>query len=281
MLRIALSHDIDRTKKTYQFLTKSIKSLLKFKPKGFFNQLKSLTEVTEAGQYWTFKDFIEIEESYGLKSTVFFLNESIKLNYFKLSTYKLALGRYKIDDLSIIEIIKWLDVNGWEIGLHGSYNSFKDINLLHTEKIALERIVGHKIIGIRQHYLNMNNNTWSIQNELGFKYDSSLGFTDRIGFKNDIHLPFHPFKDDFLVIPLVLMDTCFMATKNRWFEFERIVDLCESTGGILVINFHQHVFNKYDFPGFKEAYIEIIERLKAKNAEFLTLSQVWEQQNKK
>lgn len=275
MIKVCLSHDIDRTQKTYQYVTKSISSILKGNFRGVTNQVLSFMK---PDQFWTFQDFIDIEQKFKIRSTVFFLNESIKLNLFKPNSYKLALGRYKIDEKRIIKIIKWLDINGWEIGVHGSYNSFKNKELLSKEKHTLETIVGHPIIGIRQHYLNLNENTWKYQKEAGFKYDSSWGFTSSIGFKDDKYLPFHPFNDNFVVFPLVIGDTSFMATKNKWTEFDKIIDICETKGAVLVINFHQHVYNKYDFPDFKEAYINLIKILKNKNAHFLTLSELFEKQ---
>jgi len=273
MIKVCLSHDIDRTHKTYQFLTKSISSLVKGNIEGIRNQFRSLSE---KNQYWTFQDFIEIEQAYNIRSTVFFLNESIKLNVFKPGSYKLALGRYQINDPEIVKVIKWLDINGWEIGVHGSFNSYRDPELMYNEKKALENIVEHPVIGIRQHYLNLNESTWKYQRDLGFLYDSSWGHTDAIGFKNEKFVPFHPLNDDFIVFPLVLMDTCFMGTRNKWDEFDKLLDVCKKKGSVLVINFHQHVFNKYDFPGFKEAYISMLKILTENNATFLTLAQMVE-----
>lgn len=270
MINVCLSHDIDRTRKTYQYFTKSIISILKCNFKGVSNQLLSLMK---SNQYWTFRDFIDIEQSFNIRSTVFFLNETIKTDIFRPSSYKLSLGRYSIRDKKIIDIILWLDRNGWEIGVHGSYNSYKDKDLLSKEKQILENIVGHNIIGIRQHYLNLDENTWKYQKELGFEYDTSWGHTNSLGFKGGKYLPFHPFNDSFTVFPLVISDTNFMAAKNKWEEFEKLTDICQTTGAVMVINFHQHVFNEYDFPGFKQAYIDLIRKLINKNAVFTTLSQ--------
>jgi peptidoglycan/xylan/chitin deacetylase (PgdA/CDA1 family) len=184
------------------------------------------------------------------------------------------MGRYNIHDPKIEEMIRHLDRNGWEIGVHGSYNSFNDINLLKQEKHTLEKIVGHQINGIRQHYLNLSKKTWGFQADVGFKYDSSWGYTDDIGFKNNRYLPFHPFNNQFKVIPLTIMDSCFMAKSDRWDLYEKLLDMCELKGAVMVINFHQHVFSKYDYPGYKDAYVEIIERALDRKAQFYTLSQI-------
>lgn len=276
MLKVALSHDIDRTRKTYQYFTKPLRALTKLNFKVLKNQLLSFRSNKN---YWTFEEIIKIEEENNVKSTYFFLNETIKVNFLKLGTYKLALGRYKISDPKIIELIKRLDKEGWEIGVHGSYNSFKDKELLNREKLTLEKIVGHEIIGTRQHYLNLNENTWEIQKEIGFKYDSSLGYNGsktKIGFIDEHLTPFFPFKDEFLVIPLALMDANFMNIRNRWQEFEKLIDLCIQNDAYLVINFHNHVYNEKEFPGYKTAYKKIIEMCKAKNATFYTMKEIYE-----
>jgi peptidoglycan/xylan/chitin deacetylase (PgdA/CDA1 family) len=168
-------------------------------------------------------------------------------------------------------MIQYLDANGWEIGVHGSYLSYVNKRLLKKEKDLLEKILGHKVYGIRQHYLNMNNKTWQIQKECGFNYDTSFGFTDEIGFKEEKYTPFKPMNDDFIVFPQIIMDICFMSTRNKWDRLEEIINICKEKNSILVINWHQRVFNDKEFPGYKEAYINIISILKANGAEFYKL----------
>jgi len=269
MLKIALTHDIDRTKKTYQHISKPIRALLK----GNIREcIKLLGTVLKRGNYWTFEDIVQIESRYNVKSTFFFLNESIKFNILRPKTFKLSFGRYNIFNPKIINLIKKLDNNGWEIGVHGSYNSYKNIELLKAEKNALESIVGHPIMGVRQHYLNLDYHTWSKQNEAGFSYDSSYGYTRSIGFKDNIFRPFHPLNNYFTVFPLVVMDFCFMETENRWQEFDRLLDICEKHDAILVINFHNDVFNMMEFNGYRDSYIKMIEKGIKRNCDFQTIS---------
>jgi len=271
MLKVCLSHDIDRTQKSYQYITKSVYSLMNFNFQGILNQAISLMH---RNQFWTFNKFIEIEKSYNIRSTVFFLNETIKLKILNPKTYQLALGRYNINDKRIVQIIKWLDDNGWEIGVHGSYNSYNNYTLLKMEKDTLENILGHSVIGIRQHYLNLNEHTWTLQQKAGFMYDSSWGYTNGVGFLENMYNPFYPLGNGFKVIPLVLMDNCFMSLPDKWSVYEDLLGFCEENNAVMVVNFHQHVFNQYDFPGYEKAYIEIIERAKRRNAIFLTLSEI-------
>jgi hypothetical protein len=175
-----LTHDVDRIEKSFQYFTRFIRFSLSFQfIKGIneINNLANLFDQIEKNPYWGFERLIEIEKKHNVKSTFFFLNESGKIEMSHPSTWKLYLGRYDVKKPEIIKIIRKLDLEGWEIGLHGSYKSYVNKNLLAKEKNDLEFILGKKIYGVRQHYLNLEiPNTWIFQEELGIKYDSTFSF---------------------------------------------------------------------------------------------------------
>jgi peptidoglycan/xylan/chitin deacetylase (PgdA/CDA1 family) len=267
-MKIALTHDVDRTKKSYQYVTHFFKNLIKLKWSNAFYHLRSLFL---SNPYWNFETIIGIENELNVKSTFYFLNESIKFNLFDLHNWQLSLGRYDIKGKKIVDMIRYLDTNGWEIGVHGSYLSNTDKDMLSKEKKVLEDLVGHDIAGIRQHYLRLDKRTWQIQQQCGFKYDTSFGHTDNIGYKDNRYEPFRPMNDDFVVYPQVIMDKCFMATDNKWEKFNEILKISEEKNSVLVINWHQRVFNENEFPEYMDAYIKIIRLLKTSGAEFYKL----------
>lgn len=276
MINVCLSHDIDRIHKSYQYISKPLRSLRSGNVKQFVKRLFSFIYVRNP--YWGFDKIIEIENKYKVKSTHFILNESIKVSWLKLNTYKLALGRYKITNQKLRDIILFLDNNGWEIGLHGSYNSYDSIELLKNEKKVLEEIVEHPVIGIRQHYLNLSDKTWELQSKAGFLYDSSFGFTEDIGYKDDKVTPFFPLQGSFFCeIPQVIMDFPFVNIEDKWMRFDEICEQCDKMNGYLVINFHNNNYDELDFPGVTKCYEEIIKRLKAKNACFKTMKQAYDE----
>jgi peptidoglycan/xylan/chitin deacetylase (PgdA/CDA1 family) len=279
MLKVALSHDVDRTRKHYQYFSYLAKSLVKKNFNDSSYQLKSLFGKDEP--YWNFPEIIRIEEDLGVKSTFFFLDESIPFRLFDKKNWQLSLGRYNIREKKIMGIMQYLDKNGWEIGVHGSYLSYNNEELLKKEKNNIEDIIGHQIIGIRQHYLNRDENTWKIHKKLGFKYDSTWGLTRGFGFKENKIAPFRPFNDDFLEIPLIIMDTPFMETENHWEKYKSVINELEKSEGILVINWHQRVFNEKEFPFYKDAYVRIIEDCISRNSRFATLSQFYKEINTK
>jgi hypothetical protein len=268
VLKVALSHDVDRTRKTYQYVSGFVKSLLK---RNFSEALYHATPQLKREPYWNIYDIAKLEDSYGLRSTFFILDESIKFNPLKPSTFALAVGRYNMFEPKIQEAIQYLDKNGWEIGLHGSFLSFNHKELLAKEKHRLETIVGHPVLGTRQHHLNRDDTTWKIHQELGFLYDSTWGSNFDIGFVDGKIKPFHPHKNKFTVFPLSLMDVVFMPLQNKWERFEKLMDEVEQNDAILVVNYHHRVYNDKEYPGYKAAYIRIIESALKRNAEIAPL----------
>ena len=276
MIKVCLSHDIDRIDKTYQYLTKPLRVLKRGDVGLTFKCLWRM--IFDRNPYWGFNHIIEIENYYEVKSTCFFLDESIRFNFLKPQTWVLSLGRYKINNKKIHQIMRFLDKNGWEIGVHGSYNSYNDLDLLKKEKHNIERILGHKVVGVRQHYLNFSEKTNQIQKQAGFSYDSTWGYTKDIGFKDNRITPFFPVTcAQFCEIPLVIMDYPFVEMVDKWERFEQLCNICEENESYMVINFHNNNYYELDFPNVKSDYIEIIERLKNKGADFLTLQQAYNQ----
>ncbi len=258
MLKVALTHDVDRTVKTYQYFTHTLRAIKKGDFKTATYHVASWHKRRDV--YWNFDEIIDIETKHGVKSTFFFLIESLPFLLFKPATWKLSLGRYDITENRIRQIIKELQQNDFEVGLHGSYASYNDLSLLKSEKQQLEAVTGQAAAGIRQHYLNLNENTWQLQQQAGFIYDSSWGYTRKIGFKDGKAKPFHPFKESpFTVFPLAVMDSCYMHTPNRRKELEKTIEQCIENNAVLVVNWHNNNFNEKDFPGWKDAYKEVIE----------------------
>lgn len=242
---ICLSHDVDRvTKQWYHYLV--------YCRKGVSSQIKSLGEKFKGDEpYYNFYKIAELEKSYGVKSTFFFLNEShheLSVNF---------IGRYKINDARVTKAIKDLDADGFEIGLHGSYYSFNQCNLLKKEKDILESIVGHPVVSTRQHFLNKDDNTWKIHSKIGIKYDSTVGNKKTTGE----NLPIFPYYTDtgILEIPITVMDTVPM---NNDGEERRVIDACRNVadrGGLIMLNFHQRQLRPTEYYCVVDTYKRLIE----------------------
>ncbi len=275
MIKVAVTHDVDRAKKSYHYFTKTLKAAIRGDFKGVTYQLTSI--FSKKNPYWTFDDLLEILNKHQVRSTFFFLNESLPFKPFQLSNWALSLGRYDINDQQIVDMIRKLEKEGHEIGVHGSFNSYNDLELLEKEKKVLETIVGHNIHGIRQHHLNLAENTWELQRKAGFKYDSSSGLNFWIEVKEDKVKPFKPFGDDFLEIPMSLMDSPFVGSASKWDQFYDMLNLVEKKNGVLVLNWHTDSLNDDEFPGFRSDFVKILEILKERQAGFYTMGEIYDQ----
>jgi peptidoglycan/xylan/chitin deacetylase (PgdA/CDA1 family) len=258
---LILTHDVDRVKKSYQYITHFFRT-------GRFYHLKSIFQ--KINPYWTFDKIMEIERRLNVRSTFFFLNESKKVNVFKLKSYELAIGRYRITEPKIANIIKTLDTEGWEIGLHGSFESYHNKKLMSKEKKDLEKIIGKPVKGIRQHYLNLKiPDTWIYQKELGFEYDATFG-NKELGFRDNIKNIFIPNSVDIYVVPTAIMDAVlfdkFKNYKESWEKVISIVQEAKKAHGVLCIIWHTERFNNNDFPGQAQFYIDLINYCKQEGA---------------
>jgi|SRR3989304_1399617 len=270
---VFLSHDVDQARKHL------LQALYYFyQQKRFYHLIPQFFD----NPYWTFETITKLEEECSVRSTFFFLNESIHFEILKPKTWRPSLGRYSIFEKEITKVIKKLDRGGWEIGLHGSYNSYRDKTLLANEKEDLEKILGKEVYGIRQHYLNLDiPNTWQIQRNLGLRYDASFGFRRKTGFKDNIYYPFSAFRDKFLIIPLVIAEDNLLNEsggdfRQAWQRCLQLINQTEKKQGLLSILWHSHFFNAKEFPGFREIYEKIIIECKIRNAWFGTGREIYD-----
>tara|TARA_B100000508_G_scaffold118450_1_gene98511 strand:+ start:20003 stop:20851 length:849 start_codon:yes stop_codon:yes gene_type:complete len=273
-LRVAITHDVDRTFKSYHYFSKIIRAIISLNGKMLITQIKTI--FSRENTYWNFQDILKIEKNNNIRATYFFLNETLKFKLFSPSNWVLSLGRYNIQSPKMKRIIKKVANSGHEIGVHGSFDSYKNIELLKKEKETLEKILNGKVTGIRQHHLNRDDTTWEIQHEVGFKYDSSLGFNDGIGYPDEKIRPFKPLSNEFIVFPMALMDFTFSNTSNKWEKLEYIIKQTIENEGVLVLNWHTDTFSLKEFPDHQKDFLRIISLLKSRNAEFLTLKECYD-----
>jgi hypothetical protein len=121
-------------------------------------------------------------------------------------------GNYRVDDPAVSELMHSLERDGMDIGVHGSYRSLDDPRSLPQE-FDLLRNQGFRPQGNRQHWLRFTlDRLIPALEAAGTSYDTSLGWSDRVGFRAGACFAFPPydFTDErpanFLEIPLVVMD---------------------------------------------------------------------------
>ncbi|TGC09410.1 polysaccharide deacetylase family protein [Methanolobus halotolerans] len=219
----------------------------------------------ERSPYLNFKQIMDIEEAFGAKSSFYFLTAEKDPRRF----------RYNIEDVGTYmgDIVD----RGWEVGLHGGYYSFDNYDSMIQEKQKLENVLGKSVIGFRNHYLRLKiNNSWEMLSKAGFKYDTTLGYNNVVGFRNGICHPFWPYEPvtgktlDILEIPLNIMDValfeCAGSFRQAWELSKQIIDTGEKYNGIITLLWHNNIYSSPHLKEWKKLYVKILDYCNQKNA---------------
>jgi hypothetical protein len=166
---------------------------------------------------------------------------------------------------------------GVEIGLHPSYTAAFDPALIADEKAELERL-GVTPRGARYHYLRVDPHlNLAPLADLGFDYDSSLGYGGAVGFRPGIAHPFRPWdvvRDrplDLVEIPLAAMDVTLAEPRYLGLsvqEAERrlvaVLDRAAEHGGGFSILWHTDRFDPPTAGGWDRLYARLIDAIHAR-----------------
>lgn len=272
---VCLTHDVDEIYPP--FIHTLISSLYHFKNFDVDELINSLFwkyKGKEFSPYWNFNEIIKLEKKYDAQSSFYFIATDIDVKKF----------RYDIEDLENM-LCKIVD-NGCEVGLHGGSFSFIDLKEILKEKRRLENVLGKKVIGYRNHYLRFKTpTTWEILVKAGFKYDTTFGYNDMIGFRNGLCHPFRPFNlnidrnIDILEIPLIIMDGALFWTsislESAWNKTKNIIDTVEKYNGILTLLWHSDVFGSPHRKKWSKLYEKILGYCYENNAWMTNGENIW------
>jgi hypothetical protein len=146
---------------------------------------------------------------------------SVKGSYYFLTRHAHRRdGNYAIDQAYVLEVMRFLQERGMEIGVHGSYTSLDEPTRLADEFDRM-RNRGFQPIGGRQHWLRFTlDRLIPAVNCTGAIYDASLGWSERPGFRAGacFAFPLYDFTREcasgFLQIPLVVMEQSLRTSQN-------------------------------------------------------------------
>jgi peptidoglycan/xylan/chitin deacetylase (PgdA/CDA1 family) len=235
---VCLTHDIDCV---YQSIpSKGYDVLLSLGHSNFSEAIHSIGKMrSKKLPFCNFSAIMDLEEKYGAKSTFFFMAE-------KPGEWDYS---YKIENLEP-EIGDIID-RGWEVGLHGGHTAYLDVQEMREKKERLEKVTHMPVIGYRNHFLRFKiPDTWECLSNAGFKYDTTLGYADCVGFRNGMCHPFRPVnlntndEINILEIPLNVMDVTLDQTYMRldelakWEMVKMLIDRVEECHGVFTLLWH-------------------------------------------
>jgi hypothetical protein len=172
-------------------------------------------------------------------------------------------------------LVEELLESGSEVGLHGSYLAADDMDKLAAEKALLDGLAG-RITGHRYHYLRVDPHRNLVPlGDLGFRYDTTLGFPDAIGFRAGIAHPFHPWdfaKDEpaaIVEVPLAAMDATLAEARYQGLSADaarpqllHLLDLAAEHGGGFSILWHPDRFDAPSARGWDRLYFELLDAVR-------------------
>jgi hypothetical protein len=140
-------------------------------------------------------------------------------------TYPASNPNYSLNEPIIKKLLHHIYERGHEIGLHPSYNTYKNKALLCRESAELRKAmeengIQQDILGGRQHFLRWETPTTArILEEAGLDYDSTLSFADHAGFRCGVcyEYPMYDLKERKALSihqrPLILMECTLLFSK--------------------------------------------------------------------
>jgi hypothetical protein len=148
-----------------------------------------------------------------------------------------------------------LKESGADLGVHPGYFTFGDLKALAEEVAILRQVLGDGPLGGRQHYLRWSPTTWEHWEQCGLAYDSSVGYSDRVGFRAGTCHPYHPWllarnrEAELLEVPLIAMDVAITGgdTANETglrAMVKDLVDRCRIVGGVMTVLWHNSTYNE-------------------------------------
>jgi peptidoglycan/xylan/chitin deacetylase (PgdA/CDA1 family) len=215
---------------------------------------------------WRFAEIVEEESAHGARSTFFVMaGHGHRADGAAPESYDRLRPR----------LVETLVETGAEIGLHGSYLAAEDLDRLARERALLAQLDG-PLVGHRYHYLRVDPHRNLVPLvDVGFRYDTSLGFPDALGFRAGIAHPFRPWDlernrpADLVEVPLAVMDATLAeeryeglsaeAAKPRIFS---LLDWAAENGAGFSILWHPERFDAPSSRGWDRLYFDVIDAVR-------------------
>lgn len=245
-------------------LTIDVDNAFAFAHKGFIRGMKGSAANIVKGDLGAFSDRIKVNRG-KMKDpfdTYDYILEKSQENKVDLKFFFLLGDSGKLDtNLShqtkeLREKIKYISQFA-ECGIHPSYQSFLQKNIVQEEVNRLENIIGKKVSISRQHFLRMKlPGSYKILIDCGITEDHTMGFADEPGYRAGTSQPFYWYdlsnekETQLRIFPFVMMDATLknylkLSPENSISYSQKIYDSLKNTGGNFTLLWHNESVNDY------------------------------------
>lgn len=229
---------------------------------------------------------LDIERRHGVTATYFFTAYPGSGGHRFDCTYDFGdRCRFGGADVTVADLVRSVHREGFEVGLHGSYNSALAGGRLEQERAALEAATGLRVSSTRQHFLHWDiRATPQVHADAGFRTDSTLGFNRNIGLRAGTSLPFRWFDleqdrpTDLVELPIAASDPALL--RSDALELGRalgravlrtMLGRIAEVGGVATLVFHP---NNLDSPDYLALFEDAIAFGKERDAWFASVTQL-------
>lgn len=212
----------------------------------------------------------KLEKKYRVRSTFFFIPYKNKAGFINehLPAPQRRQAKYDIQDYK--ELLKCLEINGWEVGIHGINAHINSTDAAKELSVFKNILQDKKKWGIRMHWLYQTPQLWRNLKKAGYYYDATYGSNEEIFFDENKYDLFK--KDGIWILPLNIQDGTLLAKwrknlsqKNAWFEIEKLLDFAKKRSAVVTVLWHNSSFGPPCYWG--KVYEKILKKAKQDNAD--------------
>jgi hypothetical protein len=261
---LIVTHDVDRV---------GLEPLLAFKKIFYQKDFNCLYFSEKKDQlFQKIAKVVENDTVHSIKPIWFFLSGGYSLMRYG--------NRYSIHSPKAKKLLELVKKDRHSIGLHTSYYAaFKATKML-SEKIRLAEYCDQPITFVRNHYLRFDvAKSISILEKCGVKYDSTIGYPDKNGFRAALSRPFHLWNQtenrisNILELPLLFMDSVHSDDlAASWDDILRILFWVKEVNGLGAFLFHPCFIG--DSEEKQEFYLNFIQECNRMNIPFLSADEL-------
>jgi len=183
------------------------------------------------------------------------------------------------DVTDIPDSIATLRGAGCELGVHG-IDAWHDPASGREECARVSTASGEATRGIRMHWLLNDERTPATLEAAGYKYDSTVGYNDTIGYRAGTTQVFRPLGTRTLLeLPMHIQDGALfyrqqldLSNDDAWSACEELIGHARRSGGVLTVLWHDRSHAPERFWG--DFYARLVAHLKMSDAWFGTGSHV-------
>ncbi len=196
--------------------------------------------------------------------------------FFLVGDYGAFDKNISLENLSYQNLIQTLG-DYCEVGIHPSFESNKDIQILQKEIKGLNKVLKKDITRSRQHYIKLSiPETYERLIESDIAKDYSMGYPSQIGFRAGTASSFFFYnlslevKTNLKVYPFAVMDVTLkdymnLTKKRAISSVKKMINEVHAVDGLFITLWHNHTLSDtHGWDGWQEVYEKIVQHAKSK-----------------